>query len=73
MEIPSGKRRMMPLTRSDYVNTPFVPGLWAHPCETWGEYLIKEKARIEKGSGRIAEIRMSVYGLVALWVDRVAG
>ena len=73
MEIPLRKLRMMPLTRSASPNTPFTPGLWAQPCETWGEYLIKEKGRIEKGSGRIAEIRMSAYGLVALWVDRVAG
>jgi hypothetical protein len=72
MQLPSGKQKMMQLTVACDPLERFTPGLWAQPCTTWGEYLQKEKVRIESTRGRVAEIRIR-KGQASLWVDRVAG
>ena len=73
MELPSGRQTMMKLTTSHFPHESFVPGSWAQPCETWGEYLTKEKARIESSKGRIATIRRDTACRMSLWVNRIAG
>ena len=70
MEPPTRSQTMMKLTTSHEPKGPFKPGVWALPCDTWGEYLEKEKARIERDGARIAEIR-TYFGRAALWVNQI--